>query len=176
MRWSERKLPFGKGLDEWPYLLERLRGMPARSAQLLKGVPVECLLLQQEGRWSAIGHLAHMLFLDQRFHGRVDDYERREPALCRISLDEQDEGIRLAGFRQPGDLLEELRIMRLSLVKRLSDMNETALRHRATHPCMGATMSPVDMAVWITEHDDHHLLSIRMSLGERCNDGALKGC
>lgn len=176
MRWSERKLPFGKGLDEWPYLLERLRGMPARSAQLLKCVPVEGLVLQREGRWSAMGHLAHMLFLDQRFHGRIDDFERREPALCRISLHDQDEGIRLAGFRQPGDLLEELRIRRLSLVRRLADMNEATLRHRAAHPCMGVALSPVDLAVWITEHDDHHLLSVRMSLGERYNAWALMGC
>ena len=168
--WSDRKLPFGKGVDEWPFLLERLRGTPVRSSHLLKGIPIECIVLQQQGRWSAMGHLTHMLFLDQRFQARIDDFEQRRPALCRISLEEQEERIKLASNRQPGDLLEEHRITRLDLVKRLATMDEAVLHHLASHPCMGSAMSPVDMALWIAEHDDHHLLSMRMALGERFND------
>jgi hypothetical protein len=169
-QWSERQLSFGKGLDELPYLLERMRGMPARTAELLKGMPIECLVMQQQGRWSAMGHLAHMLLLDQRFQARIDDFERRRPALCRIGLEDQDEQIERACGRQPGDLLEEARLTRLNLVSRLTAMDEAALRHRAAHPCMGAAMSPVDMATWISEHDDHHLLAMRIALGARFND------
>jgi hypothetical protein len=40
-------------------------------------------------------------------------------------------------------------------------MDPGALRHMAQHPCRQVTMRPVDMATFLAEHDDHHLVRMR---------------
>ena len=74
--------------------------------------------------------------------------------------------------RTLGDLLEEFRLGRSVLVRRIRQMDDSALGHRAMHPCHHRPMSAVDMAVWIAEHDDHHLATVRMIAGPVLDDGA----
>jgi hypothetical protein len=165
MPWSQRQLPFGKAPHELPYLLERMQGTPARAADLLRPQPIERLVLRAQGKWSPMEHLAHLLHLDHLLQARVDDFLARRPALCRIDLEGQHERIAAHRQRSPGDLLEEFRITRGHLVRRMRAMDAEILSHRASHPCMGIAYSPADMALWIAEHDDHHLLSARLLLG-----------
>ena len=65
------------------------------------------------------------------------------------------------------ELLEEFRLRRTSLVRSLMDLDPEALRHSAQHPCRGMHMRPVDMAIYLAEHDDHHLALIRGLLDGR---------
>lgn len=163
--WSQRSLPFGKATAELPYLLERMQGTPIRMSELLRGLPLERLTLGAQGRWSALEHAAHLLLLDQRLQSRVDDFAARRPGLCRIDLADQHEQIATQKHRPPGDLLEEFRLTRLHLVRRIRSLDEGALGHRASHPCLGVAYGPADMALWVAEHDDHHLLTVRRLLG-----------
>lgn len=163
--WSQRQLPFGKGADEFPNLIERLRGTPARVADLLSNQSIERLVLRVQGRWCAMEHVAHLLLLDQRFHARIDDFLALRPTLCRIELGDQHHWLELTRSRHPGDLLEEYRLTRLDLVRRTSALQGHFLQHKAVHPCLGSAYTPVDMALWIAEHDDHHLLAMRAALG-----------
>ncbi len=163
--WSQRQLPFGRPPSELPYLLERMLGAPARAADLFRKEPLERLVLGQQGKWSPLEHAAHLLHLDQLLQARVDDFLARRPALCRIDLAGQHEQLAVHRQRAPGDLLEEFRITRAHLVRRMRAMDPGALGHKATHPCMGIAYGPADMALWIAEHDDHHLLAMRVMLG-----------
>jgi hypothetical protein len=164
MNWSERRLPFGKGPIDIPFLLERMQGTPIRVAALFREHPVERLVLGANGKWSPLEGLAHLLHLDQRMQARVDDFEARRPALCRIDL--EDQHMRIAAHRgqSPGDMIEEFKLTRALLVRRLRQLDGFALQHRATHPCMAIAYGPADMALWLAEHDDHHLLSMRLQL------------
>lgn len=163
--WDQRQLAFGRGLEELPLLLERMRGTPARLASLIRHHPLERLLLRRQGNWSAMEHIAHLLLLDQRLQERVDDFVNRRPKLCAIDLGDQAEVLARHRHRAPGDLLEEFRLSRTLLVARFWDMEEASLRHQAQHPCRGIRMSPADMALYVAEHDDHHLVRIRGLLG-----------
>lgn len=163
--WSERQLPVGKGPEEWPVLLERMQGTPHRLAVLFRHQPIERLVLRMQEGWSPLEHVAHLLHLDQRFQERVDDFVQRRPRLCAIELHDQERVLRSQRERMPGDLIEEFRLSRLHLVRRLRALDDAVLRHRAAHPCRGIAMGPVDMALWIAEHDDHHLATVRARLG-----------
>lgn len=159
--WSERKLPFGKSLDELPLLLERMIGTPARLWQLARAVPRERLTLSRSGSWSAMEHMVHLTFLDERMDDRVEDFMARRATLCRIDMGAQEGVMARNRGRDPGDLLEEFRLGRNALVERIRSMDPGALRHCAQHPCMGRLLRPVDMAMYLAEHDDHHLALMR---------------
>ncbi len=162
--WTQRELPFGRGLDDLPVLMERLMGTPERLSALTMHAPREMLSLCVQGSWSALEHIGHLVHLQDRFDERVDDFAARRPCLCRIDLSGQE--TILAGYtgRALGDVLEEFRLKRAYFVERLAALDSGALRHLAEHPCRGIRMSVVDMATYLAEHDDHHLLLVRAML------------
>lgn len=162
--WSQRTFDYGRSLDELPVLLERVQGTTARLSNLLARQPLEKLLRGVDGKWSAMEHLGHLLTLQDRFASRVDDFEQRRPKLCDIDLRDQDPFIQGQRSRSPGDVLEEFRLKRIEFAKRLEHLHHRSLLHAAYHPCQDRTMRPMDMLLWIAEHDDHHLASVRALL------------
>ncbi len=165
--WNERSLPFGRSTEELPVLAERLLGTPARLWQLTTPANREQLSLRRSGAWSIMEHIGHVLLLDEHMERRVEDFRAKRPQLCTIDL--SDQSVQLEGHRRRelGDLLEEFRLRRTSLVRSLMDLDPEALRHSAQHPCRGMHMRPVDMAIYLAEHDDHHLALIRGLLDGR---------
>ena len=164
--WSQRTLTFGQGPGHLPTLLERLQGTPVRLLNLLRDQPHERLVQRGTSEWSVLEHIGHLLYLDQRMEERLDDFLAKRPHLRAIELDET--GDRFAGHRDRalGDLLEEFRLTRHFLLRRLRSLDPIALAHRAVHPCRGIAMDATDMAVYIAEHDDDHLVTMRLLTGK----------
>lgn len=159
--WSQRELPFGRGLDELPVLMERARGTPHRLRALLQHRAPEALSLRLSGTWSVMEHIGHLITLQDRFEERVTDFELLRPRLCVIDLSDQERT--LAGHRQRdlGDVLEELHLKRMAFLRRVERLPQASLSHVAAHPCKDRPMRPMDMLLWIAEHDDHHLATLR---------------
>lgn len=157
-------MEYGRSLDELPVLLERVQGTTARLSDLLARRPVEKLLQRAEGKWSAMEHLGHLLTLQDRFYTRVDDFAQRRTKLCDINLRDQVPFLKGQCLRMPGDVLEEFRLKRLDFANRVEHLHRRSLEHAAYHPCQDRSMRPMDMLLWIAEHDDHHLASVRALL------------
>ena len=162
--WGQRTIEYGRSLDELPVLLERVQGTVSRVAALLSAQPVEKLNVQVHGKWSVMEHIGHLITLQDRFEGRVEDFENRRTSLCEISLHDQEAILHGHRLRALGDVLEEFRLKRMAFAQRLSMFRQATLEHVAYHPCQNKRMRPVDMLLWIAEHDDHHLASIRTIL------------
>ncbi len=162
--WSQRTFDYGRSLDELPVLLERVQGTTARLSNLFSRQPEEKLLHRADGKWSAIEHLGHLLTLQDRFYNRVDDFEHRRNRLCDINLRDQVPFLQRQRLRMLGDVLEEFRLKRLDFAQRVERFHRRSLEHAAYHPCQDRIMRPMDMLLWIAEHDDHHLASVRTLL------------
>lgn len=162
--WSDRNLAFGKGLDEFPVLLERVSGTAARLVALTAYSPREQLRLRPYGSWSVAEHIGHLIYLQDRLEERVDDFAARRAELCWIDLTEQAPALEIHRRQDMGDLIEEFRLKREYFVRRLNELDPGALRHRAFHRCRNTSMTAVDMVLYVAEHDDHHLAAIRRIL------------
>ncbi len=145
-------------------LVERALGTPARIALLVQGSPSERMELRVTGRWSVKDHLAHLILLDERVEVRADDLEVRRTKLSPIDLTDQDRYLDHHRGRTFGDMIEEFRLRRNYLVDRFVQMDATALRHRAEHPCRQLSMTAVDQLLYLVEHDDHHLALMRAAV------------
>jgi hypothetical protein len=116
--WNERKLAFGKGMDELPLLVERALGTPARIMLLAQGLPLERISMRIHGRWSVKDHMAHLILLDERLEVRADDIEARRRTLSAVEMSDQERFLTTNRDRTFGDMVEEFRLRRNYLVER----------------------------------------------------------
>ncbi len=159
--WSQRELAFGRPTEEMPVLLERLLGTSNRLTGLLRGVPPERIQLRVSGKWSVLEHLGHLLVMQERMRVRVEDWRCLSERLTPIDLSDQGPYVESTRYRALGDVLEEFRLNRNDLVRHIAALPAAALRHYALHPCLERRMRPMDMCLFLAEHDDHHLATIR---------------
>jgi len=156
--WFERSFFFGHLFaSDFPFLVERLRGAPARAADKLLGASLDVRARPDPDSWSAQEHVGHLLELDSLHDGRLDDYAAGTAELRGADL--QNRRTHEASFNamSTADLLEAFRAKRARLVARLVAWDPRLVEARALHPRLRQPMRVVDMAYFAAEHDDHHL-------------------
>jgi len=168
--WTTRTFDHELPLGLYPAVLERLRGTPARAAELLRAVPEPLRRWREEPSWSAQQHIGHLDDLHDLDLRRLQDYASGAAVLAAADMtnrktDEADHN-RVATEA----LLERLRVHREELAQQLEQLDETAAARSAQHPRLQRTMRVIDWVYFVAEHDDHHLARAREAL-RRARDG-----
>jgi hypothetical protein len=160
MRWVEREFEFNLPIGVFPCVVERLRGTPARLAELARGLTREALTLKPGGLWSIQEQAGHLLDLDELHEGRLEDYARGSAVLR--AADMRNRKTEEAGHNAARleDLLDAFRAARQSFVRRLEALTEAEVAASALHPRLQKQMRVIDLAYFTAEHDDHHLAAI----------------
>jgi uncharacterized damage-inducible protein DinB len=158
--WFARRFRFDLAGERFPGLVERLRGTPARIEDRVRGLPPAVCTAHPEGTWSIQENVGHLLDLEPLWAGRVDDLEAGAERLRDADLENTKtheaghDGTPLA------DLLSAFRSARQALVSRLEGMDDELALRAALHPRLSIPMRTLDLAFFIAEHDDHHLVRI----------------
>jgi hypothetical protein len=160
-KWVEREFEFNLPVGVFPSVLERLRGTPARLEELTRGLAPELLTERRDGKWSAQEHVGHLFDLDELHEGRLEDYARGLEVLRAADMSNRKTEEANHNSARLEDLLARFRSARESFVRRLESLTEDEVAASATHPRLGKQMRVIDMALFVAEHDDHHLASIR---------------
>jgi hypothetical protein len=163
--WSQRKLEFNRAVDELPLLTERMLGTPDRIHSLVRGIPAERLQLRIQGKWSVLEHIGHLMVLDERMQVRIEDWLSLSGRLSPIDLEDQQRFLDGQRHRELGDVLLEHRLRREALVNGVVNLPAAVHHHYALHPCRHLRMRPIDMFLFLAEHDDHHLATMRRLIG-----------
>jgi hypothetical protein len=164
-RWTTRTFNHELPLELYPAVLERLRGTPARAAELLQTVSEPLRCWRMEPSWSAhqhIGHLDDLHDLDMR---RLQDYASASPVLSAADMSNRKTDEADHNTVATRALLERLREHRDELVRQLEQFDETQVARAARHPRLQRTMRVIDWMYFVAEHDDHHLARAREVLG-----------
>ena len=160
LKWVERKFHFDLPVGVFPSIVERLRGTPARLEELVRSFPAELLTERPEGAWSVKEQVGHLLDLDELHEGRLDDYDTGAATLRPADVENRKTHEAGHNSRPVEDLLAEFRAARTRFVEKLEAMDEVALARTALHPRLQQPMRVVDLAFFVAEHDDHHLVSV----------------
>src|SRR5215475_12343136 len=72
--WFERKFEFSFPIEQYPTLIVRLRGTPARLEEMLRGATPGALVKRRGEKWSAQEHAGHLEDLESLWLARVEDY------------------------------------------------------------------------------------------------------
>ena len=155
--WVKRKFDFDLPVEMFPVVVERLRGTPARLEDKLRGLSREVLTRKQGDGWSVQEQVGHLLDLEELWEGRVDDFlaglEELRPAdiTNRVTRHKNHNADSIT------NLLDAFRRKRAGLVARLESFGVAGAGKSARHPRLNQPMRVIDLALFIAEHDNHHL-------------------
>jgi len=159
-KWVERQFEFNLPVGVFPGVLERLRGTPARLEEVVRALPARALTERVGEAWTIQEQVGHLLDLDELHEGRLEDYERGLETLRPADMTNRKTYEADHNAASIEDLLARFRAARLRFVHRLEDLDEEGAARTALHPRLQKPMRVIDMALFVAEHDDHHLASI----------------
>ncbi|HST53999.1 MAG TPA: DinB family protein [Pyrinomonadaceae bacterium] len=159
-KWFEREFDFSLPVGVFPSVVERLRGTPARLEELVRSLPAETLTARRGEAWSIQEHVGHLIDLDELHEGRLEDYAHGLDTLRAADLTNRKTYEANHNEAALEDLLARFRDARLRFVRRLEALCEEEVAVSALHPRLGKQMRVIDMALFVAEHDDHHLATM----------------
>lgn len=158
--WFERKFSFDLPLWMYPNVLERLRGTPARLSSRLAPLSRETLTGRDGEQWSIQEHAGHLLDLGPLDIARLDDYQEGHESLSPADLKNRKTYEANHNANTIEAILEDFSRERAEFVRRLEELDEQFIERTALHVRLGTKMRVIDFALFIAEHDDHHLSRI----------------
>jgi uncharacterized damage-inducible protein DinB len=161
MRWFDRSFEFHLQLGAFPAVLERVRGTPARLEELIASIPRGLWTRRTTEGWTIQQHVGHLSDLEELHDGRLDDYDARAEILRPADVQNRKTEAARHDEAAMSDLLGRFRAVRAAFVARLEVMSHEDAGRSALHPRLNQPMRVIDMAVFVADHDDHHLARIR---------------
>jgi hypothetical protein len=158
--WFDRQFDLTFPLEQFPNVVVRLRGTPARLEEMLGGVARETLIRRAGDKWSPQEHAGHLLDLESLWTARVADYLNGAPVLTVADLTNRKTNEANHNARESTEILRAFRTARRGLLETLIGVPRELLERRLSHPRLRQSMRLVDHLYFAAEHDDHHLATI----------------
>lgn len=155
--WFERRFEFTLPIEAFPVVVERLRGTPARIEEKLEGIGTDELTRRDGDAWSVQEHVGHLLDLDDLHTARLDDFLSGAGRLRPADLQNRRTHEARHNEKRLEDLLAGFRRERGRFVERLDAWAPEQLGLTSVHPRLQQPMRVIDMALFVADHDDHHL-------------------
>lgn len=164
MAWFDRKFDFQNLSTTFPIIVERLAGTPVRLEAKIKLISVSNLICKVGDCWSIQEHVGHLLDLEPLWLARVRDMKSGRPILREADLTNQKTHNAQHNQKKIENILLDFRNERNQLVLALKNLQVRAQTLSSKHPRLGTPMRLIDLAYFIAEHDDHHLVSMNNQL------------
>lgn len=161
IKWIERRFNFDFPVGVFPWIVERLRGTPARIEELARDLSPEILIIRPDGKWSIQENIGHLIKVEELHDGRINDYLAGKETLRSADMENRRTFDADFNSQNTDSILESLRMVRMGFVNRLEELDEEIVGRSATHPRLNIPMRLADMAFFAAEHDDFHLAVIR---------------
>jgi hypothetical protein len=153
--WFERTFTFGLPVGMLPFYLERLEGTIFRMEIKLRNISDEILSTKPEGKWSVKQNIGHLAEVDEISNKRLSEIVTGKEILSPAVFEPKDYNPWAIE-----DVLEYFKRVRRENLLRYKNIAAADLVKSAIHPRLKVHMSPVDLAWFDAEHDDHHLVRI----------------
>jgi uncharacterized damage-inducible protein DinB len=158
--WFERKFEFTFSVEQFPNLIVRLRGTPARLEEMVRSVSREVLVRKPAGKWSAQEEAGHLLDLEPLWLARVEDFAAGGTELTVADLSNRKTHEANHNSTKAEDILAQFRTARSRLLERLEELQPELFSRTMLHPRLKQPMRLIDHLYFVAEHDDHHLARI----------------
>lgn len=153
--WFERNLVFGYPVDMLPFFLDRMEGTILRIEFRVKNLPDIIMSEKLDDKWSVKQNIGHLAEVDVVNNRRIDQILAGEAVMAPAVFEPMD--------YNPWQIEEVLNLFRKNRAANISkyrSLTEKELSMSSLHPRLKLPMTPVDLAWFDAEHDDHHLVRI----------------
>jgi len=159
LAWFEREFIFNKPKEMLPYYLERLAGTIVRLEQKIKNADDAVLSERPNNKWSVKQNIGHLAEVDEIASKRIDEMISGSAVMSPAVFEPKD--YNPWPIEKVLTFFKEVRTANLAKYQNLS---ESDLLNSSLHPRLKVQMTPVDLAWFDAEHDDHHLVKINLIL------------
>lgn len=163
--WFNRKFPLIDDNGILPSIIERLIGTPARLEEITHYIDEWILMAKDGEKWSIKEEVGHLSDLEPLWLGRLEELMNGLAELRVADLTNQRTHTANHNATAIEILLKRFRDQRMLFVNQLMHLRDEQLSHAALHPRLKTPMRIIDLAFFVAEHDDHHLVRIREILG-----------
>jgi hypothetical protein len=154
--WFERQFSFGTPAGMLPFYLERLQGTLARLEKKVHGISEEVLSTKLDGKWSVKQNIGHLAEVDEIANKRIDEIlggiSPMSPAVFEPKVDYNAIPV--------NEVLTLFERNRKENLRKYQPLTGSEVIKTSLHPRLKVQMTPVDLAYFDAEHDDHHLVRI----------------
>lgn len=164
LTWFERNLKFGYPKEMLPFFLERLEGSIVRLQAKVKGIDDTILSRKPNDKWSVKQNIGHLAEVDEIANKRLDEMAAGISPMSPAVFEPRD--------YNPWPIekvIELFKTNRLKNLKKYQSLAEIDLLKSSLHPRLKVMMTPVDLAWFDAEHDDHHFVAINNILKQSRN-------
>ncbi|HEX5131640.1 MAG TPA: DinB family protein [Candidatus Krumholzibacteria bacterium] len=156
-QWLVRTFAYAPPAGEYPAIVERLRGTPARVEAAVRYVPEPILTARAGDAWSAQENIGHLLDLEPLWLARAREILAGAKELSAADMSNGRTYAAGHNARSVVAIGAELRVARNNLVALLDGVTDADVSRGALHPRLRRPMRLIDLCFFVAEHDDHHL-------------------
>jgi hypothetical protein len=155
LQWFERTFTFGLPKGMLPFYIERMEGTLPRIEMKVRGIAEEVLSNRLNGKWSVKENIGHLAEVNEVSHKRIEELIAGISPLSPAVFEPK-------GYHEwpIQKVLDFFRVTREKNIDRYRTLNSDQLEKQGLHPRLKLMVSPVDLAWFEAEHDDHHLVRI----------------
>lgn len=161
LRWFDRVFNFGAPKGMLPFYLERLEGTIARIEYKVKGISEEILSNRLDNKWSIKENIGHLAEVDEiagkRINEMISGISPMSPAVFEPRPYHEWPILKV---------IEYFKENRIRNIERYGALTPEELGKSSEHPRLKLRMTPIDLALFDAEHDDHHLVRINEILSD----------
>lgn len=169
LEWFQRQFTFGLPAAMLPFFLERLDGTIARIEKKVSGLSDALLSDKLNGKWSVKENIAHLAEVDaialKRIEEMINGISPMSPAVVQPGRDYNILPIH--------EVLKFFNENRKKNLLKYNALTIDSLKMSSLHPRLRVQMTPVDLAWFDAEHDDHHLVRINEIITSLTNKTSL---
>ena len=155
LQWFNRVFSFGAPKGMLPFYLERLQGTIVRVEAKVKGISEEVLSRRLDNKWSVKENIGHLAEVDEIAGKRIGEMIAGISPMSPAVFEPRPY------HEWPiSQVLNYFRKNRIANIDRYSKLTLDEIEKSSEHPRLKVRITPVDLALFDAEHDDHHLVRI----------------
>ena len=159
--WTNKKFTFTLENSELESILNRLREAPLKITRIVNGVSEEILNNKPKGKWSVKENIGHLIDLEELHYKRIDDFLENRHVLHAADMRNKKTDAAHHNKKEINQLLNEFKKVREVFINRIEKLDAEVLERTSLHPRLNQPMRVIDLAQFVSEHDDHHIETIR---------------
>ena len=159
--WTDKKFIFVLENSELSSIIDRLKDSHSKIKQIINGVPEEILDKKPEGKWSIKENVGHLIDLEELHDKRIDDFLENRHVLHAADMKNKKTDDARHNRKDINQLVSEFKKVRDEFIRRLESLDAEVLERTSLHPRLKQPMRVIDLAQFVSEHDDYHIETIR---------------
>ncbi|MEP6595332.1 MAG: DinB family protein [Ginsengibacter sp.] len=161
VKWFDRNFNFTSEQNIFPSIIDRLEGTIVRLKYRVKNASTEILKNKPNGRWSVLENIGHLSDLEPLWQTRLQEILNDKEIMAAADLTNTKTNQAAHNKKSLDDLVSKFVFLRNETLIQLQELAEKDIYKSSLHPRLKTPMRIMDLFLFVAEHDDHHLVSIR---------------